>query len=116
MRFFSALVLALVASVSGQRNPTLGDLEAVSAAALQAAKAYLHAAQTAKVGGSSSGGCIRDEATGSCVSFLQEKKSFLQKKSPLQPLVARIMGDSAATNGEFERMTQAPLVFFHLHK
>ena len=112
--FFCALVNVAVA----QREPTLADLESVSSAAVQAAQAYLAAARSTGVSASemtTTQGCLRDTVSGECVGFLQKSNSFLQKRGVLRPLIARVMGDEETASGEYERKTQAPLVFLHLH-
>lgn len=57
--------------------------------------------------GSSSTGCVIDQATGECA-----KTSFV---SPfVRPLIARSTGGGADL--QYERKTQGPLIFFKLHK
>ena len=84
-----------------QRNPTLADLEDMAKSAKSAASEYLKASQS---------------------SFLQKelevgsesaKKSFLAPA--IRPLIARVMGESGPT-GQYERKTQSPMVFLHLHR
>merc|ERR1719183_145365 len=63
-------------------------------------------------GSSASSGCVRDLATGNCMSFLQQQASPIA--SAIRPLVQRALA-SGPNAGDYERKTQAPLVWMKFH-
>jgi CPW-WPC domain-containing protein len=92
------LPAALVALVSAAHEEGIGE----AAAAFKAAgESYRNAAGSVSTSAGGASGAVHDT-------------SFLQSRGFVRPIIARIMGEDAAA-GEFERKTQSPLVFLHMH-
>ena len=139
------IVLALAAAVAGasvvqaQRTPEIGDMQTVADNSQLIANEYLKAARASTTASgllskieslnhneeqglhsataSSVAGCVRDYSTGECV----KSQSFLAKRqSPaaaiIRPFVSRELGQNFANASvNFERKTQAPLVWLRLN-
>ena len=124
MRFFAFLISALFCvSVSAQKEPNLFDIANVMANLKSASEDYSHATQDAGLtpealvrsveaaNGAAAGGCVRDTVTGECLTSFLKTQKFA---AVLRPLIARVMGATGPT-GVYERKTQSPMVFLHLH-
>jgi hypothetical protein len=124
MRSFSFLVSALVCVlVSAQKEPNLFDIANVMANLKSASEDYAHASQASGLtpdalvrsveaaNGAAAAGCVRDSVTGACLTSFLKSQKFA---AVLRPLIARVMGATGPT-GVYERKTQSPLVFLHLH-
>ena len=98
MRSFVLLVAAFMGLATAQRNPTLDDVANIAKNAKLAAGEYLRASHAG--------------------SFLEERPLDESRTSFLapvvRPLIARMMGESGG-DGQYERKTQSPMVFLHLH-
>ena len=117
------LSVFLCGVVTAQKEPNLLDIANVMANLKSASQDYVAASEASGLSanaivrsieaanGSAKSGCVRDTTTGECLtSFLRSQKFA----AVLRPLIARVMGATGPT-GTYERKTQAPLVFLHLH-